>query len=74
MRNNHRTSFTAGHYRVLADIVDGIADPGARKIAADTFATQFRKRYEDGFDPLKWEQLTGGQVRGYDIRKGRFVS
>jgi len=67
------TMFMTGHYRILAEIVAAIANDDARRKAADHFATEFRKRYPDGFDPAMWARLTGGKVQGFDIRTGKFV-
>lgn len=62
-----------GHYRAVADVINKIADGEQRQDVADHFATEFRIRFPHGFDPGAWSQLCGGKVRGFDIRKGKFV-
>ena len=71
-RNKASRLFMGGHYRAIADIINSMPDETLRRAMADHFATEFRKRFPAGFDPQTWATLTGGRVRGFDIRSGNF--
>lgn len=73
-RGNGGAAMTAAHYLLLAAIINSIPDQAARQLAADTFATEFRKRYPNKFDADLWTRKTGGKVQGFDITTGKFIS
>lgn len=66
-----RDTFNAVFYAKIAAILMKIPDEYARQMAANVFATEFRKQ-SAAFDPLRFERACGGRIQGYDIRKGRF--
>jgi hypothetical protein len=55
-------------YGMIADIIRGIDDAQARKIAADHFATELHRR-SPSFDAYLWEKRTGGVVDVSKIKK-----
>jgi hypothetical protein len=59
-------------YAIIADVIAKVPDEHDRRQVGDHFATEFRKRFAS-FDPVMFERLCGGRVRGYDIRRGRFA-
>lgn len=69
---NPRNQMGARVYQIVADVISKIPDEHLRREAADHFATEFRKR-SASFDPAAFERFCGGRVRGYDIRRGRFL-
>lgn len=59
-------------YGIIADIIAKIPDELDRRQVGDHFATELRKRFSS-FDPYTFQRDCGGRVRGYDIRRGRFL-
>jgi len=58
-------------YKHIAAIINSSGDDEFRTRMANHFATEFRKRNQR-FDPVQWEQLTGGKIQGFNIHTGKF--
>ncbi len=69
---NIKSAMTSYHYKTFAEIINKLMmEPTQRLAVANHFATEFRKRFR-GFDPIGWENATGGTSQGYDINTGKF--
>jgi hypothetical protein len=67
-----KSAMTSYHYKVFAEIINKLNIPPEQRLTvANHFATEFRKRFS-GFDPLSWENVTGGKIQGYNINTGKF--